>query len=60
MNRLEEVKIPADMEFSNLASLSAEAKEKLNSIRPVTIGHASRISGVSPSDISVLLVYLGR
>lgn len=60
MNRLEEVKIPLDMEYANLASLSAEAKEKLNSIRPVTIGHASRISGVSPSDISVLLVYLGR
>ncbi len=60
MSRLEEVKIPADMDFAKLASLSSEAKEKLGSIRPVTIGQASRISGVSPSDISVLLVYLGR
>jgi tRNA uridine 5-carboxymethylaminomethyl modification enzyme len=60
MNRLEEVKIPADMEFSKLSSLSSEAKEKLATLRPVTIGQASRISGISPSDISVLLVFLGR
>ena len=60
MNRLEEVKIPSDMEYKQLSSLSTEAKEKLSSIKPVTIGQASRISGVSPSDISVLLVYLGR
>jgi len=60
MNRLEEVRIPDDLEFSKLSSLSAEAKEKLNSLRPSTIGQASRISGVSPSDISVLLVFLGR
>ena len=60
MNRLEEVKIPKDLDFSKLYSLSAEAKEKLNEIKPVTIGQASRISGVSPSDISVLLVFLGR
>ena len=60
MNRLENVKIPADMEYSKLASLSAEAKEKLSKLKPVTIGQASRVSGVSPSDISVLLVFLGR
>jgi tRNA uridine 5-carboxymethylaminomethyl modification enzyme len=60
MNRLEEVKIPSDMDYSKLGSVSAEAREKLQSIQPVTIGQASRISGVSPSDISVLLVYLGR
>lgn len=60
MNRLEEVKIPADLEYSKLASLSAEAKEKLSSLKPVTIGQASRVSGVSPSDVSVLLVFLGR
>ena len=60
MNRLEEVKIPSDLEYSNLASLSSEAKEKLTSLQPRTIGQASRISGVSPSDISVLLVFLGR
>ncbi|MBL1281470.1 MAG: tRNA uridine-5-carboxymethylaminomethyl(34) synthesis enzyme MnmG [Fluviicola sp.] len=60
MNRLENVKIPADMEYSKLASLSTEAKEKLSKLQPVTIGQASRVSGVSPSDISVLLVFLGR
>jgi len=60
MNRLEEVRIPNDVDFSKLASLSSEAKEKLTAIRPVTIGQASRISGISPSDVSVLLVYLGR
>lgn len=60
MNRLEEVKIPADMDYSKLGSVSTEAREKLNEIRPATIGQASRISGVSPSDVSVLLVYLGR
>jgi len=60
MNRLEEVKIPSDMDYSKLGSVSAEAREKLDAIRPATIGQASRISGVSPSDVSVLLVYLGR
>ncbi|XOV66244.1 MAG: tRNA uridine-5-carboxymethylaminomethyl(34) synthesis enzyme MnmG [Fluviicola sp.] len=60
MNRLEEVKIPLDMDYSKLGSISMEAREKLDSIRPATIGQASRISGVSPSDVSVLLVYLGR
>ncbi len=60
MNRLEEVKIPADMEYNKLASLSAEAKEKLSKLKPATIGQASRMSGISPSDVSVLLVFLGR
>lgn len=60
MNRLEEVKIPVDMDFSKLASLSSEAKEKLKEIQPATIGQASRISGVSPADVSVLLIFLGR
>ncbi len=60
LNRLEDVKIPIGMDFSTLSSLSAEAVEKLTQIQPVTIGQASRVSGVSPSDISVLLVYLGR
>ena len=60
MNRLEEVNIPKDMDYSKLGSVSLEAREKLNEIRPATIGQASRISGVSPSDVSVLLVYLGR
>jgi len=60
LNRLEDVKIPPHTDFSTLSSLSAEAVEKLDNIKPVTIGQASRISGVSPSDVSVLLVYLGR
>jgi len=60
MNRLEEVKIPEDLDYTKLASLSAEAKEKLTFLKPRTIGQASRVSGVSPSDISVLLVFLGR
>lgn len=60
LNRLENVKIPDDFDYSKLKSLSFEAREKLEFIRPVTISQASRISGVSPSDISVLLVFLGR
>lgn len=60
LSRLEEVSIPAGMDYSLLKSLSSEAKEKLGKIRPVTIGQASRVSGVSPSDISVLLIHLGR
>ncbi|CAM3419897.1 tRNA uridine-5-carboxymethylaminomethyl(34) synthesis enzyme MnmG [Zobellia roscoffensis] len=58
--RLENVKIPANFDYSKLKSLSYEAREKLNSIQPVTIAQAARVSGVNPSDISVLLVYLGR
>jgi tRNA uridine 5-carboxymethylaminomethyl modification enzyme len=60
LNRLENVKIPDSFDYSKLKSLSFEAREKLEFIRPVTISQASRISGVSPSDISVLLVFLGR
>ncbi len=60
MRRLEDVRIPPDFDFDRLPALSAEAREKLKRIRPRSIGQASRISGVSPADISVLLVYLGR
>ncbi|MDX1476893.1 MAG: tRNA uridine-5-carboxymethylaminomethyl(34) synthesis enzyme MnmG [Saprospiraceae bacterium] len=60
MNRLEELLLHQDMDYHNISSLSAEAREKLTSIKPRTIGQASRISGVSPSDISVLLVHVGR
>jgi tRNA uridine 5-carboxymethylaminomethyl modification enzyme len=60
MNRLEDVVIPSDTDFKAMLSLSSEAKEKLTLIRPVNIGQAARISGVSPSDISVLLIHLGR
>ena len=60
LQRLENVKIPSKFNYRELKSLSFEAREKLESIRPVTVSQASRISGVSPSDISVLLVHLGR
>lgn len=60
LHRLEHVKIPANFDYSKLKSLSTEAKLKLTEIQPVSISQASRISGVSPSDISVLLVFLGR
>jgi tRNA uridine 5-carboxymethylaminomethyl modification enzyme len=48
------------LDYGSLVSLSTEARQKLNRIKPRTVGQASRISGVSPSDISVLLVHLGR
>ncbi len=60
LNRLEDIKIPDNFDYTKLKSLSFEACEKMSKIRPATISQASRISGVSPSDISVLLVYMGR
>ena len=60
LHRLENIKIPELFDFNQISSLSAEAKQKLNKIRPKTIAQASRISGVSPADINVLLIYLGR
>ncbi len=60
LQRLENIKIPTDFDFSRVSSLSSEAKQKLNKIKPKTIAQASRISGVSPADINVLLIYLGR
>tara|TARA_B100000497_G_scaffold124582_1_gene159409 strand:+ start:361 stop:2226 length:1866 start_codon:yes stop_codon:yes gene_type:complete len=60
MNRLEKVGLNLDFDYQKITSLSAEAREKLSEIKPLSIGQASRISGVSPSDISVLLVHLGR
>jgi len=60
LNRLEGIKIPNNFDYSKLRSLSYEALEKLKAIKPVTISQASRISGVSPNDISVMLVYMGR
>ena len=60
LNRLESVKIPKNFDYKKLKSISAEALEKLNKIKPETISQASRISGVTPNDISILLVYMGR
>ena len=60
LTRLEYVKIPQDFNYSQIKSMSLEAREKLNAVQPKTVAQASRISGVSPNDISVLLVYMGR
>ena len=60
LTRLEDVKIPENFDYDKIKSMSIEAKQKLSKIRPVTISQASRISGVSPSDVSVLLIYMGR
>jgi tRNA uridine 5-carboxymethylaminomethyl modification enzyme len=60
LNRLENIKIPEDFDYTKISSLSAEAKQKMSNVKPKTIAQAGRISGVSPADINVLLVYLGR
>jgi tRNA uridine 5-carboxymethylaminomethyl modification enzyme len=60
LSRLEHIELHANFDYSALKSLSTEARQKLSAIKPRNIGQASRISGVSPSDISVLMVYLGR
>ena len=60
LQRMENIKIPDDFDFSKVASLSSEALQKMNNIRPKSIAQASRISGVSPADINVLLIYLGK
>ena len=60
LSRLEYVKIPANFDYSQIKSMSIEARQKLEKVQPVTVSQASRISGVSPNDISVLLVYMGR
>jgi tRNA uridine 5-carboxymethylaminomethyl modification enzyme len=60
LNRLENMKIAEDFKFDKLHSISTEGREKLKAIQPKTIGQAARISGVSPSDINILLIYLGR
>ena len=60
LGRLERVVIPLDIDYSKFAGLSSESKEKLSAVMPTTLGQASRISGIKPSDISILMVYLGR
>jgi tRNA uridine 5-carboxymethylaminomethyl modification enzyme len=60
IKRLENLKIPDDVDYTELVSISTEARQKLGKIKPVNIGQAGRISGVSPSDINILLMYLGR
>ena len=60
LSKLEDIIIPKDFNYNKLHSISTEGKEKLNEIQPRSIGQASRISGVSPSDINILLIYMGR
>ncbi len=60
IKRLDGVRIPEDLDYSELMSISTEGRQKLSKIRPANIGQAGRIIGVSPSDISILLMYLGR
>lgn len=60
MNRLESLSLNDSIDYAKISSLSSESREKLSRLRPRTLGQASRISGVSPSDISVLLVHMGR
>ena len=60
MQQLENIRLNPDFDYFSISSLSTEARQKLSRIKPATLGQASRISGVSPSDIAVLMVLLGR
>jgi tRNA uridine 5-carboxymethylaminomethyl modification enzyme len=60
ITRLEKIKLPEDINYEELVSISTEGRQKLSKIRPLNIGQAGRISGVSPSDVNILLMYLGR
>jgi tRNA uridine 5-carboxymethylaminomethyl modification enzyme len=60
LKRLESVRIPVDFDFEKITALSIESRQKLKKLKPETVGHASRVSGVSPADIQILLVHLGR
>ena len=60
IKRLDKVEIPTAIDFKLMTALSSEAREKFTKLRPQTLGQASRISGISPADVSILLVHLGR
>ena len=60
MGQLENVKIPESFDYKKINSLGNEAKEKLTKIKPTTLGQASRISGINPSDVQILMVFMGR
>ncbi|HEX5667216.1 MAG TPA: tRNA uridine-5-carboxymethylaminomethyl(34) synthesis enzyme MnmG, partial [Chitinophagaceae bacterium] len=60
MNQMEELEIPTSFDYKKVQAISAEAREKLNRIKPRTLGQASRISGINPSDVQILMVYMGR
>jgi len=60
MSMLENLQIPSNFDYEKLVSLSTEAKQKFKKIQPQTLGQASRISGVNPSDVQILMIYMGR
>lgn len=60
MLKLEEKEIPKDIDYQDVGNLASEARQKLEKVRPVTMGQAARISGVNPSDLSILSVYLKK
>ena len=60
MSTLEELMIPENFNYDKLSAISTEARQKLQKIKPRTLGQASRISGVNPSDVQILMVYMGR
>jgi tRNA uridine 5-carboxymethylaminomethyl modification enzyme len=60
MIQLEELEIPESFDYKKISSLGNEAREKLMRVKPRTLGQASRISGINPSDVQILMVYMGR
>ena len=60
MLEYENIKIPEDMDYSKVINLASEARQKLNDIRPISVGQAMRISGVNPSDITMIMMYLKK
>jgi tRNA uridine 5-carboxymethylaminomethyl modification enzyme len=60
MNQMEALEIPQSFDYALVKAISTEAREKLGRIKPRTLGQASRISGINPSDVQILMVYMGR